>query len=79
MDWTALFPGNSEALKNFKNSFQVTADSFESCRVTIYLHEATEKAISRILEVNQSLSIKKILDHAANAIHDDFLKFVHIS
>lgn len=76
MDWTNLFSKKAEAPKDIGNAFQITANSFESCRVTIYLHEKTQEAISKILEVNQSLSIKKILDHAAHAIHDDVQKFL---
>ncbi len=75
MDWTKLFEGQLIAIEK---SFQVTADSLQSCRSTVYLNEMTQKSISDTLDLNQNLSIKKILDHAAIVIHENitsFLKF----
>lgn len=75
MDWTKLFEGQLSAIEK---SFQVTADSLQSCRSTVYLNEMTQKSISDTLKLNQNLSIKKILDHAAIVIHENItslLKF----
>jgi hypothetical protein len=73
MDWTELFEGQLNAIEK---SFQVTADSLQSCRSTVYLNEMTQKSISDTLDLNQNLSIKKILDHAAIVIHENITSFI---
>ena len=72
MDWPKLF--NSE-LDVIEKSFQATADSLQSSRVTVYLYSSTQEFVSKILELNQNLSIKKVLDHAALVIYDNIMSF----
>lgn len=72
MDWPKLFCGNLDIIEK---SFQPTADSLESCRVTVYVHSSTQEMISNTLELNQNLSIKKILDHSALVIHENILNY----
>lgn len=72
MNWPKLFCDNLEIIEK---SFQPTADSLESCRVTVYVHSSTQKMISNILELNQNLSIKKILDHSALVIHENIINY----
>ena len=72
MDWPKLFCGNLDIIEK---SFQPTADSLESCRVTVYIHSSTQEMISNTLELNQNLSIKKILDHSALVIHENILNY----
>lgn len=72
MDWPKLF--NSE-LDVIEKSFQATADSLQSSRMTIYIHTSTQEFINKTLDLNQNLSIKKILDHAALVIYDNIMSF----